>query len=526
MLGFWARAAILAVCLSIFGSSQASAARSAVEVICTNHGCSDFRNPYFHRYDAPARQSFQPARKKNRALRQVRDRAPIVSRGGLVSIQCGPRAIKVASGASRQFASFCNDLYASFKFRAIGGWRPGKCWVGGKHPCGGAIDVSQSCRSRGPGHCLPRDFPVALTERLADRYGLQPGSRWGYRDVGHFEIKNGLASNGWTPKTADVIAAKADEPAPKRWPIAHSEMKLAAADTSVPMTYPSEEAPAPVPVQPVRADRGDDLLAKFPGAARAAEAALFSIYSELPPKERPIIAVLASLRDVPIGTPKEEVARAAELFKVSPQFMAAVCEIESSCKPRTCTKSYCGLFQFGTRKWDSWSRWGNGNPDAIYSARVNAIVAANKFATETAMFRGSFGREPTPRELYCIHQQGWQGCEQHLENPDRRAIDSMFASSEAQAKEKNKKGSGADFATRAICGNLPDTLRLGCHSITSGDFVKVWGREVDRLMTGVASIVIPPAHAGVKVASVKKAKRHHRYAHHKKKRHRHYASVR
>ena len=56
-------------------------------------------------------------------------------------------------------------------------------------------------------------------------------------------------------------------------------------------------------------------------------------YSEVPPNVKPADTVLASLKNVPIGTPLEEIKRACDAFGLDPIFMKAVAKIESGLDP-------------------------------------------------------------------------------------------------------------------------------------------------------------------------------------------------
>ena len=55
----------------------------------------------------------------------------------------------------------------------------------------------------------------------------------------------------------------------------------------------------------------------------------FSPDAELPPDKKPADIVLDSLRDIPVGTPVEEIKRAADAFGLDSSFMEAVAKIES-----------------------------------------------------------------------------------------------------------------------------------------------------------------------------------------------------
>src|SRR5215469_13879856 len=68
-------------------------------------------------------------------------------------------------------------------------------------------------------------------------------------------------------------------------------------------------------------------------------------YAEVPPGEKPADTVLDSLKDIPIGTPIEEIKRASDAFGLDFSFMKAVAKIESDFDPKQRTGSYIGLFQ-------------------------------------------------------------------------------------------------------------------------------------------------------------------------------------
>jgi hypothetical protein len=85
---------------------------------------------------------------------------------------------------------------------------------------------------------------------------------------------------------------------------------------------------------------------------------------------KPADVILASLRDVPIGTPLEEIKRASEAFSMDFTFMKTVAKIESDFNPKQRTGSYIGLFQLSKAEF---TKYGSGE---ITSPRNNAIAAA------------------------------------------------------------------------------------------------------------------------------------------------------
>jgi hypothetical protein len=197
------------------------------------------------------------------------------------------------------------------------------------------------------------------------------------------------------------------------------------------------------------------------------------VYSEVPPERKPADIVLDALKDIPIGTPVEEIKRASEVFGLDVNFMKAVAKIESGFDPKQRTGSYVGLFQLSKYEFAVYE---SGD---ILNARDNAIAAAYKFATAAILFELSTGKKPTYSDLYLIHQQGARGAEEHVNHPDRIAWKSMCATDEG--KEKGEK-----WCKRAIWKNtLPEIKHVSksVDNLTSGVFVRMWQQQVDRFYT-------------------------------------------
>ena len=197
----------------------------------------------------------------------------------------------------------------------------------------------------------------------------------------------------------------------------------------------------------------------------------YYVYSETPPPEKPAKIALAALSHVPLGTPIQEIERAAEAFGVDANFMKAVAKIESDFNPKERTGSYIGLFQLSKSEF---SEYGSGD---ILNPRDNAMAAAYKFVTEAALFEATTHMELTFANLYLIHQQGWEGAAEHLSHPQQIAWKSMCATHEGMTK-------GERWCKRAIWGNtLPAVKRewKSVDSLTSGAFVAMWRDRVDTL---------------------------------------------
>ena len=104
------------------------------------------------------------------------------------------------------------------------------------------------------------------------------------------------------------------------------------------------------------------------------------IYSEVPPDGKVADIVRDSLKDIPVGTPVEEIKRASDAFGLDFNFMKVVAKIESDFDPKQRTGSYVGLFQLSNNEF---AKYGSGD---ILNARDNAIAAAYKFATAATLF--------------------------------------------------------------------------------------------------------------------------------------------
>ena len=191
-------------------------------------------------------------------------------------------------------------------------------------------------------------------------------------------------------------------------------------------------------------------------------------YSEAPPPEAPADTVLRALHEIPEGTPREEVRRAARAFGLDVIFLEAVAKIESDFNPKGRTGSYIGLFQLSKHEFDL---YGSGE---ITDARDNAIAGAYKFAVAAILFELQTHKKPTLADLYLIHQQGTQGAAEHVAHPERIAWQSMCATDEGRVK-------GEHWCKRAIWQNtLPLVKQMygSVEKLTSAAFVEMWRHRV------------------------------------------------
>ncbi len=200
---------------------------------------------------------------------------------------------------------------------------------------------------------------------------------------------------------------------------------------------------------------------------------IYYVWSELPPTEKPAATVLKALKDIPVGTPVEEIKRAADAFGLDPNFMKAVAKIESGFDPKQRTGSYVGLFQLSKYEF---AKYGSGQ---ILDARDNAVAAAYKVITEGILFGWVTRRTPDLSDLYLIHQQGWEGAAEHISKPDRIAWKSMCATHEGTEK-------GEKWCKRAIWGNtlpkIKDTWK-SVDNLPSGAFAGMWRDRVAEFMS-------------------------------------------
>jgi hypothetical protein len=197
----------------------------------------------------------------------------------------------------------------------------------------------------------------------------------------------------------------------------------------------------------------------------------YYVFSEIPPDEKPADTFLKTIKDIPVGTPVEEIKRVSDAVGLDFNFMKAVAKIESGFNPKQRTGSYIGLYQLSKSEF---RQYGSGS---ITDARDNAIAGAFKFATEALLFEYETGKKPTFSDLYLIHQQGWQGAAQHVSQPKRIAWKSMCATDEGKEK-------GERWCKRAIWGNTLPAIKSAWKSVeklTSSAFVSMWQQRVDEL---------------------------------------------
>lgn len=188
----------------------------------------------------------------------------------------------------------------------------------------------------------------------------------------------------------------------------------------------------------------------------------------------------------PLPTDDAYIDEAALASGLDPRFMRRILQIESGGNPKATTGSYRGLFQL------SWPEFkAHGGTGDIYDPVQQSKAAATKFKTEADAFNKKYGRDPTPTELYLIHQQGSGGFEAHFNNPTQPAWQSMASTGEGKQK-------GEKWAKQAIWGNVPDDLKKqygSVDNITSQDFMNIWKHKVEGTPIVAANTLTPQSQA-------------------------------
>ena len=85
----------------------------------------------------------------------------------------------------------------------------------------------------------------------------------------------------------------------------------------------------------------DHPLVLTPAKRNFADLAYY-VFSEIPPVEKPADIVLKAMKNLPVGTPVEEIRRASDAFGLDFNFMKAVAKIRSNFNPKQRTGSYMG----------------------------------------------------------------------------------------------------------------------------------------------------------------------------------------
>ena len=178
---------------------------------------------------------------------------------------------------------------------------------------------------------------------------------------------------------------------------------------------------------------------------------------------------------MPLPTTDDYIEKTAQEYGLDPSYMRRIMSIESSGNPNARTGSYKGLFQLSEPEFKRWGGTGN-----IYDPIANSKAMAAKVRGETNYFKEKYGRQPSPTELYLIHQQGEGGFDAHLNNPNQPAWQSMLSTGEGKQK-------GEVWAKKAIWGNIPNDIKKqygSVDNVTSQDFMNIWKHKVEGMPLG------------------------------------------
>ena len=174
----------------------------------------------------------------------------------------------------------------------------------------------------------------------------------------------------------------------------------------------------------------------------------------------PLKIDLAALRDVPLGTPIQEIDRAAEAFGLDANFMKAVAKIESDFNPKERTGSYIGLFQLSKSEFRQY-----GSGDILNPATMRWLPPEN--FSPRLRYSKNDAQKLTFADLYLIHQQGWEGAAEHVSHPQQIAWKSICATQEGMAK-------GERWCKRAIWGNTLPAVKRQCNSVDASPRARSW----------------------------------------------------
>ena len=151
---------------------------------------------------------------------------------------------------------------------------------------------------------------------------------------------------------------------------------------------------------------------------------------------------------------------------LDPELGKRIMRIESGGNAGKQTGSYKGLFQLSNKEF----RAGGGSGD-IFDPEQNTMAAANKLAREALQFKQSHGHDPSPTDIYMIHQQGAAGYDAHLANPGGTAWQNVHRYYKSDAVAKS-----------AIWGNIPDNLKSqygSVENVKSEDITGIYGAKME-----------------------------------------------
>lgn len=189
------------------------------------------------------------------------------------------------------------------------------------------------------------------------------------------------------------------------------------------------------------------------------------------------------------------IAETAQRTGIDPNLLRTFVRIESGGNPNVRTGSYKGLLQLSDSEFAKYGGQGN-----IFDPAANLAAGARKLQTETARLKSHLGRDPTPADLYLVHQQGPAGSRAHWSNPEGVAWQNVRPYYTDEAARRKGFADGDAYAKAAIWGNVPTDVRErygNVDNMTSQQFVDMWTSKVGRFggqaPTAVASAGAAPS---------------------------------
>jgi hypothetical protein len=158
-------------------------------------------------------------------------------------------------------------------------------------------------------------------------------------------------------------------------------------------------------------------------------------------------------------------------------YVSRLFQIESGGDPRAQTGSNRGLAQFGTAEEQQY-----GISDANRTdPNAQAAAVEREARAHSPILAKVLGRDPTPGELYLMHQQGIAGAPALLKNPDQPAWQAVrpFYKSDAVAKLAI---SGNTYKDAPFYRADPDTVK-------AGDFSNYWVNKFENRSGGAPAAV-------------------------------------
>ena len=195
---------------------------------------------------------------------------------------------------------------------------------------------------------------------------------------------------------------------------------------------------------------------------------IYYVWSEVPPAEKPAETVLRSLKDIPVGTPVEEIKRASDAFGLDFNFMKAVAKIESGFNPNQRTGSYIGLFQLSEYEF---SKFGFGQilqpPRQCRCGRLQGHYRRHPVRVDHAPEAGLERSLPDPSAGLGRRRRAHQPARSHR--------------LEIHVRHERRQGEGREVVQTRDLGNTLPALKKAWKSVdkvTSEAFVGMWRARV------------------------------------------------